>query len=136
MKVVVDTSILFSALQSPGGKAFNGLMGNFDNHEFYCPNFLIVEIFNHKEDLLKKSKADEKKVLNYLMGALQKMHFFNESLISVENFFEAWYLCKDVDENDTAFIALTLELDAMFWTKDDKLKNGLLKKGFDRFFEI
>ena len=56
-------------------------------------------------------------------------------MISIEKAFEAYYLCRDIDENDTPFIALTLHLEAKFWTKDDILKNGLLKKGFTAFFE-
>ena len=48
---------------------------------------------------------------------------------------KAFRFCKDVDENDTAFVALTLELNALLWTKDDELKSGLRRKGFDRFFE-
>jgi predicted nucleic acid-binding protein len=40
-----------------------------------------------------------------------------------------------VDEKDTPFVALTLELKAELWTKDDTLKRGLIKKGFNSFFE-
>ena len=91
-KIIVDTNILFSALHTPGGKAFTELTENVDDM-FYCPNYLIVEIFNHKERLLAKSKADKNKVLDYLTSILNKLHFYNESLISIENFFDAWHLC-------------------------------------------
>jgi predicted nucleic acid-binding protein len=47
---------------------------------------------------------------------------------------EAWRLCGDVDENDTAYVALTLELDGRLWTGDKELEMGLRRKGFDKFF--
>jgi len=45
-------------------------------------------------------------------------------------------LCKDIDESDTPFVALTIELKALLWTGDKKLKEGLKKKGFISFFEL
>jgi len=43
-------------------------------------------------------------------------------------------LCRDIDINDAPFVALALELEAVLWTGDKTLKNGLKDKGFDRFF--
>jgi predicted nucleic acid-binding protein len=91
---------------------------------FYTPNYLIVE----------KSKTTEEDVLSYLNQVIQKVHFFNEELISLENFFTAYHLCKGVDENDTAYVALAFELDAELWTRDEVLKTALRLRGFDRFF--
>lgn len=50
--------------------------------------------------------------------------------MSIGSWTEAWRLCRDVDENDTAYVALTLELDAVLWTGDKELETGLRKKGF------
>lgn len=47
---------------------------------------------------------------------------------------EAWRLCRDVDEDDVAYVALTLELNGDLWTSDHGLEVGLRKKGFTRFF--
>jgi len=74
-------------------------------------------------------------LLEVLNKLLLNIHFVNEGLISFSNAMKAFRFCKDVDENDTAFVALTLELNALLWTKDDELKSGLRRKGFDRFFE-
>src|SRR5438105_2717958 len=35
---------------------------------------------------------------------------------------------------DVAYVALALHLDALLWTEDAVLKDGLRKRGFDRFF--
>jgi predicted nucleic acid-binding protein len=54
---------------------------------------------------------------------------FYEETISTTNFIHAY------DEKDTPFVALTLEIEGVLWTKDEKLKVGLRKKGFNHFFE-
>ncbi|WP_413176102.1 PIN domain-containing protein [Anabaena azotica] len=41
-----------------------------------------------------------------------------------------------MDESDTPHVALTLELEGLLWTGDKKLKEGLIRKGFDKFFEL
>lgn len=95
----------------------------------------MVEIFKHKERILKKSKATEEEVYEILYQTLHKITFINEETISLENFIEAYKLCGNIDEKDTPFVALTLETEGEFWTKDDALKRGLIKKGFDSFFD-
>jgi predicted nucleic acid-binding protein len=52
----------------------------------------------------------------------------------VQNRQKAFDLCRSVDVKDTIFVALTLELDAVLWTGDKKLKQSLLEKGFTRLF--
>ena len=64
------------------------------------------------------------------------MPIFKEDLITKEHWFEACNLCKDIDETDTPRVALTLELDGLLWTGDKKLKDGLKKKGLNKFFEL
>ncbi|WP_097126671.1 PIN domain-containing protein [Spirosoma fluviale] len=44
------------------------------------------------------------------------------------------WIVHSLDENDTAYIALALELDAELWTRDEALKTGLRLRGFDKFF--
>jgi len=39
-----------------------------------------------------------------------------------------------VDEYDTTYVALALELEAELWTSDKTLEAGLRKKGFTQFF--
>ena len=64
-----------------------------------------------------------------------QVNYINEKTLSVEPRQQAYDLCKDVDIKDLPFVALTIELDALLWTGDKKLKNALKLKGFDRFYE-
>jgi predicted nucleic acid-binding protein len=133
--VVIDTNIIFSAMQKRSDK-FRDFISNNEQFEFIAPNFLFVEIFKHKERLLKNATLDEDLIIEYLSLILTKIRFVNEEVIETSNFIAAYRLCKEVDENDTTFVALALEFNGLFWTKDEKLKNGLKQKGFHSFFEM
>ena len=132
--VVVDTNIVFSAIHSPNSFIRQRLLA-LPNRFVTC-NFLFVEIFRHKERIFKHSKATEEEIYDYLEKVLGQINFFNESLISVENYFRAYHLCKEVDSKDIAFVALALELNAPLWTRDTELKDGLKLKGFTHFFDV
>jgi predicted nucleic acid-binding protein len=131
-KVIVDTNILFASLRVKNSK----LREIFERQEFnfFTPNFLMVEIFKHKERILHKSKVSEEEVYEILYKMLYKINFVNEESITLGNFIEAYRLCGNIDEKDTPFVALTLELEGELWTKDEILKSGLKKKGFNSFF--
>ena len=132
-KVIVDTNILFSALRGRNRKLRNVLTD--EQFQFYAPHYLFVEIFKHKERILTDAKGDEDEVYELLHLFLEQINFVSEIHISVAHFVTAYHLCKNTDENDMLFVALALELDAEIWTKDEKLKTGLIAKGFNRFFE-
>jgi predicted nucleic acid-binding protein len=133
-KIVLDTNLLFSALRSRNTTFREKLFS--DEYTFYSSKYIIVEIFKHKERIFKNAKiADEGEVYEYLNEILQRIHFVNEDFVSLTNYTIAYKLCKDVDEFDTPFVALSLQLNAQLWSKDEKLKTGLRNKGFDNFFE-
>ena len=132
--VVIDSNVFFSSLRT-GSKArlFHFFESNTDL-TFYAPNFLVVETFKHRERLRAKSKLTESEFLEVLQTIVQHLRFFNEDMISTENLIYAWRLVSDIDPKDHLFVALALELDAKLWTRDIVLKGGLMKKGFDNFF--
>ncbi len=101
-------------------------------NKIYSPNFVFVEIFKYKEKILKCSRSDEIRIYELLNLILEKIHFVNEEFVSIENRKIAYDLCKDVDEKDTPFIALSIEINGCFWTGDKALKNHLIKNGFDK----
>ncbi|MFZ3137375.1 MAG: putative toxin-antitoxin system toxin component, PIN family [Thermodesulfovibrionales bacterium] len=134
MKVVVDTNIVFSAFLSKNSK-YRELLFD-DKYEFYSPNFVFLEIFKHKEKILKCTKESEEEVYGFLGKMLKRVSFVKEEVVSVENYEKANALCREIDENDTPFLALALEIDGYLLTGDEKLKKVLKIKGFDRFLLI
>ena len=60
---------------------------------------------------------------------MSNINFVSEELISEKSWVHAFELTKDVDEDDTPFIALSIELNAKLWTGDKGLSNGLANKG-------
>ncbi len=134
MKIVVpDSNVIFRALRSPNSATRTILMR--EDVEFLCPNFLFAEIFKYKEKILLRSQAPEAEVYEYLVLLLQKIRFVPEDWVSLGCRIEAFRLCSGIDEKDTPFIALALEMEATLWTMDEVLKSGLMKKGFHNFFD-
>ena len=134
MKVIIDANIVFSALLSKNSKYRDVLFD--ERYSFYSPNFVFLEIFKHKEKILRCTKESEESVYGFFGKILSKIHFVKEDLVSFENYDFAYNLCKGIDENDTPFIALALEIDGYFLTGDSKLKKHLRIQGFNRFFDI
>ena len=79
--------------------------------EFLCPKYVMVELFKHKERTAASTGLDEDSLLALLHSLLERIRFFDEDAISIGSWAEAWRLCRDVDENDVAYVALTLEVD-------------------------
>ena len=94
----------------------------------------MVELFKHKERIARSTGLDEGSLLALLHSLLERIRFFDEDAISIGSWTEAWRLCRDVDENDVAYVALTLEVAGELWTSDRELESGLRRKGFTRFF--
>lgn len=59
----------------------------------------------------------------------------SEKSIHKSHWLKAEELTQDVDQDDVAFVALALHLDAFLWTGDKKLVKGLLKGGFEKFID-
>ncbi len=134
IKVVIDTNILFSGLLSKRASQRKIILSQ--NHRIYTPNYVFVELFKYKEKILQNAKAAESEVYEFLTMILGHIHFVHPELISKENRHSAYVLCHDIDPDDIPFVALTLQLDAVLWTGDNTLKNGLIQKGFDKFLDV
>jgi len=131
--VVVDTNVVFAALRQPNSVARRILLRG--DAEWHTTNYLLSKLFLHKERVLKASIATPLEVFEFVNEVIEEINFISENRISTEHFFEAYYLCRGVDKKDIPFIALTLELDARLWSRDERLKTHLRAQGFDRFYE-
>ncbi len=131
--IIVDTNIIFSALLRNQTKFTEVLLSN--EHEFFICEMVLVELFKYKEKITRLSGLSEDEVITLFQTLLKTLHLYKEELISFENRQLAYQLCHDIDKNDTAHVALTLELNGLLWTGDKALKDGLLKKNFEQFFD-
>jgi len=130
--VVVDTNLIFSALIPKASKIREILFES--NMIFYSPNFLITEIYTHKDKLLKCSKLTESEFYLYFNGIIERVKFIPTEFIGKDSRQKAYDLCKDIDVKDIPFIALAIDLGIPIWTGDKKLKDGLRLKGFQDFY--
>jgi predicted nucleic acid-binding protein len=133
-RVIVDANRLFSALIA-GSHRIRQILISPPHVQFVAPKYVFVELFKHKERIAAASALSEDELLALLHTLLERVHFFDEDAIRIGCWAEAWRLCRDVDEKDVAYVALTLELEGFLWTGDRELESGLRRKGFDRFFE-
>ena len=131
--IVTDANIIISALMR-GSRQIRRTLARKDL-QFVSPKFIVVELFKHAPKIQKATKLSKDKVLELLSSIVNQIKFYEEDLISIGSWAEAFRLCRDVDEKDTPYIALALELDADIWTNDKKLKIGLRKKDFNRFYK-
>jgi predicted nucleic acid-binding protein len=65
---------------------------------------------------------------------LDCIYFVPIALIDKNSRIKAHELCKDIDEKDTPFVALSIYLNSPLWTGDKILKDGLKRKGFKLLF--
>ena len=132
--VIIDANIAFKALASNRGDLRDRL-SPVAEVKIHSPRFLFVELFKHKERLLAAARLQEEDLLGSLHTLVSRIDFVSEANIPLGTWMEAYQLCKDVDEKDTPYIALTLHLNGRFWTDDSALKTALRAKGFTAFFE-
>jgi len=130
--VVVDTNLIFSDLIPKASKIMDVLFES--SMLFYSPNYLITEIYTHKDKLLKGSKLTDSEFYLFFNGIIERIKFIPTEFIGKESRQKAYDLCKDVDVKDTPFIALAIDLNIPIWTGDKKLKEGLILKGFLDFY--
>lgn len=82
-KLIIDSNIFYAALRAKNSKTRQVLLTS--EHEFFTANFLFVEIFKHKERILKKSKASEEEIYEFLTEILNVIQFVSEKQISTAN---------------------------------------------------
>jgi len=131
--VVVDTNIFFSALLS-SHTTFGETILTSTEHVFYVSETTVAELFEHKEKLVRSSRMSPDDLATTFHLFLRRLTLIKEESLSQSNRDMAYRLCQHIDPEDAPHVALALELDALLWTGDKKLREGLRAQGFDRFF--
>lgn len=97
--------------------------------DFYAPHLLISELNRYSTKISNYSKLSPAALLDIESSILSTITLVSEEEISKNSWLKAYDLAKDIDEDDTPFIALAIELNAVLWTGDKILTKGLIKKG-------
>jgi predicted nucleic acid-binding protein len=116
-KVIVDANVAFKSLCSGRGHLRSKLTP-ISNRQLFSPRYVLVELFKPKERIARASGLRENELLEAFYVLLAQIDFVNEGVIPIGTWVEAYRLCRGIDEKDTAYVALTLYLDGLFWTED------------------
>ncbi len=131
-KYIIDANIIFSALIS-GKELFIKL---FETNKFYAPDFIMLELDKYKSVILKKSKLPIENLQDFIQRLFKQITVIPEFYITDKNKQKAIDLCQDIDIKDTAYIALSLEMNLPIVTRDKKLLSGLKNKGFENIISL
>jgi predicted nucleic acid-binding protein len=126
MKIVIDSNVIFSSLLS--GKTF--YMDILNQNEVYAPDFLFEEIEEYENTIIEHTPLKED-FYDYALEIFQSLKIVPRIAVRPNTWQKAYDLCKTIDEKDTPFLALSLELNLPLVTRDKKLYKGLLSKGFN-----
>jgi predicted nucleic acid-binding protein len=130
VKIVVDTNIIFSGLLNTNSTIGKLLINSKSSIEFYSCNYMRYEIHKHWEKLKKISKLSDQQLSDAQFDLFSRLKFISEDLIPKSTWEKALSITKDIDIDDTDFVALTLYLNGSLWTGDKELYDGLKNMGF------
>ncbi|MBT4136203.1 PIN domain-containing protein [archaeon] len=114
MDIVIDTNIFISALIRDN--LTRELIFNF-KYNLLFPEFEFEEIFNHKKEILRKSKLTDYEFNILLLRLLKKVKIIRTKRI-IENREEAKKIIEKIDPNDVIFIATALTFNCPIWSDD------------------
>jgi len=102
------------------------------NLNFYATHQLLEELEDHKTKLKLLSGYSYSELDHVIRLVTRKTRFINIKLIPIEIFEMAEKIVRDIDIDDTEFVALAEHAKAKLWTGDKKLIQGLVKKNWKR----
>jgi predicted nucleic acid-binding protein len=132
MRIVIDSNIVFSAILNTKSRIGQLILNGSKYFDYFTVALLQQELENHKDKILKVTGYSEIQYNEIYDLIVSKIRFIDDILISDADIEKAIKLVKEIDENDTLFIALSIHLHTNLWTGDKKLINGLIKKDFSK----
>ena len=92
------------------------------------------EIEKHWDKIKRISKLSNVALEEARFNVFSKINFINEELIPEKVWLAAEDIARNIDIDDSDFIALTKHLNGYLWTGDKELYTGLKKKNFKHLF--
>ena len=131
-RYVADANVIFSTLIS--GR--ENYLRMFTDFEILLPDFALLEIQEHQTRILEVTHVNPEDFRELTLRIFGYLTVVPNMLISTRNYLAAYQLCKDIDEEDTAYLAVAIEFDVKLISKDEKLVNGLRAKGFQNIIHL
>jgi predicted nucleic acid-binding protein len=131
VRLVVDANIVFGSLLRADGAVGDIFFNSQPPLVLFAPETLREEIADHRDKLLNLSKQPPAVMDALERLTLARITFLNEALISTVSWAKARALMVGLDDDDTVYVALAIQLKTALWTGDKRLRKGLLKNGSD-----
>jgi len=132
MIVIVDTNIAFSAILNSKSIIGDLIINSNNIFQFQSCHYLWAEIDKHWDKLKKISKLGDNDLLESQRIVYKNINFIDEGQIPKLHRLRAYELVKDIDLNDIVFVALNEYQNAILWTGDKALIEGLRLIGYNR----
>ncbi len=126
----MDTNIVFSSLLNVESQIHNILFYSNGIFDFYTPELMVGELERYSNKISLLSKMDSSRLAEAKHRLFRCINLISENLVAELNRQEALHLTKDIDEDDTPFVALAMQLQCPLWTGDKKLVERVKEKGF------
>ena len=133
MRVVIDTNIVFSAILNTNSWIASIILTPKSRLHFYSTDLLLIEILKHKNKLKQIAGFTDSEIDKTITIITCKIRFIDAYLIPSSLFISTQDLLRDIDPDDTEFVALTSHIHGRLWSGDKVLQNGLTKKGWNKF---
>jgi predicted nucleic acid-binding protein len=126
---IVDVNIIFSGVLSRK-EIYRKL---FSEYKLYTPDFALIELSKYREVILSKAKKiNTDDLRDFTLFLFSHIVVVPSYMISEESFNSAEKLVESIDEKDMAYVALAEELDMVLLTRDKRVYEGLISKGFEK----
>jgi predicted nucleic acid-binding protein len=114
MKIIIDTNILLSALIKNSTTRKILIRSDW---EFYYPKISLNEIKKHEDMVIRKSDMKKENYEILLSDLLNNITLVKQEEIT--NLDQAKEIMRNIDPDDTIFIAAALSIkDSIIWTDD------------------
>ena len=123
---VLDANVLFSFLIS-GRKEYLTFLAD---NRVYTTDFIFEELQLHQFVINQRTKLPPDHFQKFVLDIFDQLTVVPNLLISTQNYYQAFMLCRDIDPKDTDYVALSLELNHPLLTRDKPLADGLRAKGY------
>jgi predicted nucleic acid-binding protein len=133
MRIIVDTNIAFSAILNTNSLIARIILQPKSRLHFYSTDLLSIEIEEHKTKLKRLAGYTDFELNKSISIIAGKIRFIDANLVPPRILINAQELLKDIDIDDTEFVALTTHMHGLLWSGDKVLQNGLLQKGWTKF---